>query len=300
MIADMNKLYGNLIDVLEEKLQILPDKPEETAESTLRALWYLAAGEKKSADASEGGELPVLDSSREEMLSSYISQRLDGVPLAHITGRQQFMGIEFLVGPDALVPRKETEMLGNAALKKARDCAEKNEQVNVVDLCTGVGNIAIALAKNVARARVFAADLSNDAVSAARKNIEYHDLNERVEARESDLLHAFDNEEFHGQVDVLTCNPPYISSSKVEAMDQEISNHEPRLAFDGGPFGIGIVEKLIREAPQYLKKGGWLVFEIGLGQGPAFQQRIKKSGSYSKIESVEDENGNTRVLMARL
>ena len=102
-----------------------------------------------------------------------------------------------------------------------------------------------------------------------------------------------------GSVDLLTCNPPYISSGKVDAMDEEIANYEPRLAFDGGPFGIKILQRLIKEAPRFIKPGGWLAFEIGLGQGPAWVQRLEKTNKFNDVCPVKDRAGDIRAVLAQ-
>jgi release factor glutamine methyltransferase len=208
------------------------------------------------------------------------------------------MGIELITGPEALVPRNETELLGYAALEKLKQCSLAQQSALAIDVCTGAGNLAVALALNEPKAMVYAADLSIDAVELARQNIAYHGLAQRVEARESDLLSAFDTEKFHNQVDVLTCNPPYISSAKVNAMHKEIADHEPRLAFDGGPFGVSILQRLMQDAPKFLRKGGWLAFEVGLGQGDAILRRLRKNSSYAEVQSIKDEIGNIRAILA--
>ena len=292
-------LFNQLLAELTGKLKFLPDKPEETASNTLRALWFAAAGAPKSAQLAEQGDLPRINPQQESKLRDYLQSRIAGVPLAHLTGRQQFMEIELLAGPEALVPRKETEILGHATVKLLHELASRKKQINVIDVCTGAGNLAVAYAIKQPVTRVFAADLSADAVALAKRNVKFHQLEERVEIREGDLLSPFASEEFYASVDLLSCNPPYISSAKVDKMHTEISEHEPRLAFDGGPFGIKIVQRLINEAPKYLRESGWLVFEVGLGQGPAMVQRLEKNQNFCEVCSTKDEQGEIRVIMAR-
>lgn len=293
------ELYNSLLAKLEVDLKVLEDKPEETPASSLRALWFKAADEPKSTEAAQAGELPELSSEQKSMLNELVDKRLSGVPLAHITGRQQFMGVELLAGPEALVPRKETELLGNAALEVLLEMQSKQGPTKVIDVCTGAGNLAIAFASHAAQAKVYAADLSEDAVGLARQNTEFAGVQDRVEMRAGDLLSPFDEEAFFGSVDLLTCNPPYISSAKVENMHEEIANYEPRLAFDGGPFGIKILQRLIKDAPRFLKPGGWLAFEVGLGQGPAWVQRLTKTGKFTDIRSVQDSAGEVRAIVGQ-
>jgi release factor glutamine methyltransferase len=171
--------------------------------------------------------------------------------------------------------------------------------ITVVDACTGSGNVALAVAHHVPNARVFAADLSEDAVSLARRNAAHLGLDSRTEFRAGDLLAPFDTPQFLGQVDLLTCNPPYISSAKVEHMPGEIAGHEPHLAFDGGPFGVAILMRLLQDAPRFLRSGGWLAFEVGLGQGPALVKRLEKAGAFKEIRTLADSTGSIRALLAR-
>jgi release factor glutamine methyltransferase len=169
----------------------------------------------------------------------------------------------------------------------------------VVDVCTGSGNVALSVAHHVPEAHVFGADLSEDAVALAKLNSEHLGLAQRAEFRAGDLLAPFDTTGFHGSVDVLTCNPPYISSGKVEQMNSEISKYEPRLAFDGGTFGVNILMRLLQDAPRFIKPGGWLAFEVGLGQGPAMAKRLEKAGHFSDLRLHNDEHGAPRALVAR-
>lgn len=292
-------LFDDLLDKLSRELVLLPDKPEETPESTLRALWMLVAGEPMSVSLAMNRKLPDLDSGQQEDLKKIVQRRLDGVPLAHISGRESFMGMELLAGPEALIPRKETELLAASAIDILRQ-RDDEEEVKVIDVCTGAGNVALAIAKAVQHARVYASDLSEEAVGLAKKNTEMHDLSDRVALHAGDLLEPFQNMALQGQVDMITCNPPYISSAKVPAMASEISEHEPEMAFNGGVFGVNLMRRLIAEAPEFMRSGGHLLFEVGLGQGPAMRKQVEKLPGYSQVVTVEDADGDARVIVARL
>ena len=296
---NQHALFDDLLDKLSRKLVLLPDKPEETPESTLRALWMLAAGEPMSVAAAMNRELPDLDAGQQDVLHEAIERRLDGVPLAHISGRQSFMGMELLAGPQALIPRKETELLATSAIEILQQRDDETE-VKIIDVCTGAGNVALAIAKAVQQARVYASDLSEEAVDLARMNTDMHELSDRVTLYAGDLLKPFRNLDLQGQVDMITCNPPYISSAKVPAMASEISEHEPEMAFNGGVFGINLMRRLIAEAPDFLCNGGHLVFEVGLGQGPAMRKQVEKFPDYARVNTVEDAQGETRVIVAQL
>lgn len=295
----MTSRYDGLHEQLVGKISFLPDKPEENIESTLRALWYAAAGAPRSAQLAMQGDLPKLSAAQEQALMQLLEQRVSGVPLAHLTGRQQFMGMEMLAGPDALVPRKETELLGAAAIERVRECARSGVRPRVIDACTGSGNVALAVALQVPEAEVFAADLSDSAVELARRNADHLGIGEGVKFSVGDLLAPFDNPDFLGRVNVLTCNPPYIATSNVGRMSEEIAAHEPRLAFDGGALGIGILMRLLKEAPRFLLPGGWLLFEVGLGQGPAIAKRLSLLPAYTEVKTLADHSGAVRVVLAR-
>jgi release factor glutamine methyltransferase len=167
----------------------------------------------------------------------------------------------------------------------------------VIDVCAGSGNLAFAVAHHVPGAEVHAADISAEALALAARNREHLDL-PRVELRCGDLLAPF-GADFDGKVDLVMCAPPYILSAKVEHMVQEISAHEPRLAFDGGPLGVSILLRLLEESPRLLCAGGWLAFEVGLGQGQAMQRRLLRDPHYDAVRALADERGDLRVILAR-
>lgn len=296
---DISQTYGELREYLGSRLTFLSDKPEETLDSTLRALWFAAAGLPKSAELALLCDLPALDETAMSRLDGLVESRLGGVPLAHITGRQHFMGMDMLAGPEALVPRKETELLGTAAVARAREAVTDRGRALVVDVCTGCGNIALSVARHVPNAVVFAADLSDVAVNLGRSNAVHLGLERQVEFRVGDLLEPFATSDFFGQVDLLTCNPPYINSVKVGQMPDEIAGHEPKLAFDGGPFGVGILMRVLEEAPRFLRVGGWLAIEVGLGQGPAISKRIQREGAFQEVRPITDHRGDVRAILAQ-
>jgi len=288
-----------LLAELRGNLRILPDKPEENAANTLAALWLAAAGQPRSAVAAAGAKLPPLSAGGRERLRILLARRLAGEPLAHITGRQEFMGIELFSGKEALIPRKETEILGQAAVGVLRKLEDEGRQIQVMDVCTGAGNLAIVLALNSPGSRVYCADLSEDAVALARRNGELHRVTDRMDYRTGDLFAPFDHETFYGSMDLVTCNPPYISTARVTEMEAEISTHEPYLAFDGGAFGITILHRFLQEVPRFLKPDGWLAFEVGLGQGRAICRRMEKKYGFREITPQRDAQGEIRCIVAR-
>ncbi len=288
-------MYDDVLQRLEASLEVLPDKPDETPRVTLDCLWSSAAGTPMTTAEAMSYVRSALDDTQRELLRELVQRRLSGAPLAHLTGRQEFMGLALRTSPAALIPRRETELLTRTAL--LRLAALDHTAPMVVDVCTGSGNVALAMAMHAPQARVWGGDLCEQAIDLARHNAVLVGRPD-VQFRVGDLTAPFATPEFLGLVDVVTCNPPYISSAKVEAMHPEIRGHEPRLAFDGGPFGINVLMRLLKEAPTLLRRGGWLLFEVGLGQGEPLQKRLASLPDFSAVEDVRDENGHVRALAA--
>lgn len=295
----MDKLYRELFTELASKLTLRIDKPEETIDSTLKALWQLSAGNPVSAEKALNLPLPELTDSEIAKLKTLIEQRISGQPLAYLTCRQSFMGFELIADNRALIPRKETEILGRKSLSICQKILETKHPIQIFDLCCGSGNLAVTLASMHNEILVYASDLSPEAVDLTRENIGLLNIQNQVTAVVSDLFASFHTEKFYSKIDIVVCNPPYISTSKAQKMDSEISENEPLMAFDGGMLGTKIIQKIIQESPKFLVPEGWLVFEVGLGQGPFAVKLCENSGNYQKIESATDDEGNIRVIAAQ-
>jgi len=291
--------FSDLLQEVERFWTPLPDKPEETPERLLSALWSTACGAPVSADRALPATLPQLDGESLERLRALIERKKSGVPLAHLTERQTFLGLELLASREALIPRKETEILGRAALVKIGCMAKKRGPLLVVDVCTGSANLALAYAYYEPQARVCASDLSPEAIELARRNAQFIGLGKRVELRVGDLLEPFETLEFVGHCDFLSCNPPYISTAKVKQMHPEISQHEPEAAFNGGAFGVSILMKLVKNAPRFLRPGGWLGFEVGHGQGAGLARQLERNTAFAAVETYSDPAGEIRAILAK-
>ena len=292
--------FATLLGEVESFWVPLPDKPEESAAGVLCALWRTACGEPVCVSRAAREPLPPLDEHSAARLRLLIERKRAGVPLAHLTGRQSFMGLELIAGPAALIPRCETEILGRAALAKIRWMAERNGAARVLDVCTGSGNLALAFAHYEPRARIYGSDLSPEAVALAERNAAHTRLATRVEFCIGDLFEPFEAPEFLGACDLVSCNPPYISAGKVKAMHPEISLFEPQEAFNGGVYGVSILTRLLRQAPRFLKPGGWLGFEVGQGQGPLLARQLAKDPRFCAVERFSDEAGEVRAILARV
>ena len=205
------------------------------------------------------------------------------------------MGIDLLVAPGALVPREETELLGQTAVDTLSGGAEKT----VIDMCCGAGNLACAIAHHVPTARVWASDLADGCVSLARRNVEMLGLNDRVKVRQGDLFGSLADDALEGKVDTVVCNPPYISEKRLSTDRAELLEHEPREAFAAGPYGLSIHMRVARDALAFLKTGGALVFEVGHGQAPQVKAILDRTRGYDDVRIVNDSAGAARVVIAR-
>lgn len=207
----------------------------------------------------------------------------------------RFMTVELELAPGVLVPRAETELLGRAALEKL---AEGPAGPVVVDMCCGSGNLALAIAA-ATDARVHASDLTDETVALARRNTARLGLEKRVQIAQGDMFSGLAGLDLEGQVDLVVCNPPYISSAKLETDSAHLLEDEPREAFDAGPYGIALHQRLIADAPQFLKPGGWLAFEFGAGQDRQVKLLLTRARAYEQPDFLTDADGIPRVAVVR-
>lgn len=206
------------------------------------------------------------------------------------------MGVELELAPDVLVPREETELLGRKAQAILHERA--NEAI-LIDMCCGSGNLAIGIVNGCPQVRAWAADLTDSTVTLARRNVARLALQDKVTVRQGDLFAALEGDGLEGAVDMIVCNPPYISSSRLDSERAHLLENEPREAFDGGPYGISILQRLVREAVDFLSPGGWLLFEFGEGQDRQVAALLSRTKSYEQPTFAAMANGKPRVAMTR-
>ncbi len=221
-----------------------------------------------------------------------IQKRLSGMPLAYILGRKEFWSMSFLVGPGVIIPRPETELLVEKTLELAASTTP-----TIVDIGTGSGNIALALAKELRSARIIATDVSEGARRYARLNAQNNGLTNVTFVR-GNLFSALKGLDLGGKCDFVVSNPPYVASFDWESISPEVKNHEPRRAFHGGKTGLDFIARLIKGAPAYLKPGGYLLFEVGFGQLNA--ARALLGPDWTDVQSFSDLRGIPRVIAARM
>lgn len=235
-------------------------------------------------------------------LSLALKKRAQGIPLQYILGRTEFMGLAFKVTPEVLIPRPETELLVETAIKYVSKCqSAKVPKLNILDLATGSGCIAVSLAKSLPEAKVYASDISAKALEVAKENAALNRVN--IEFIQSDLFSDCRVSLPAGQAGILgygliISNPPYIPSGEINKLQPEIQ-YEPRIALDGGSDGLCFFRRIIRESPGYLTGGGLLVMEIGFKQAQSIKDIFQNSPDFEIIEVVKDYSGIERVIVAR-
>ena len=222
-----------------------------------------------------------------------VMRRAGREPLQYILGTQEFCGLEFHVDRAVLIPRPETELLVEYAAQRIP--AER--KAIIVDVCTGSGCIAVAIARKRPHARVIATDLSNPSLAVARQNAVYHAVGERITWLEGDLLGAMAGQGLEGQVELIISNPPYIAEADWATLQPEVRLFEPRGALVAGPQGTELHERLLHESGRYLSPGGALILEIGAGQARAMRRIVEQTPGYKFHRLIYDEAGLERVVI---
>jgi release factor glutamine methyltransferase len=227
----------------------------------------------------------------ETELSSYrgmVLRRGKREPLQYILGNQEFMGLEFQVSPAVLIPRHDTEVLVSEGIKRGGAAR------SILDIGAGSGCVAVALAKALPEAEVCAVDISGAALAVARDNAQRNDAS--VQFFQGSLLEPFADRRF----DMILSNPPYIPNAELATLQQEVRGFEPLGALDGGTDGLDFYRAIVAGAPDHLNAGGWLLFEVGMGQAPDVLELLKSGGFAADSFSALDPAGIERVVGGRL
>ena len=236
----------------------------------------------------------------EDELSEYralIKKRLNREPLQYITGTQEFWSLDFAVGPAVLVPRPESELLIEQSLSLLdKGLIPHGDQPRILDLCTGSGALAVALAKEIQDGLFWASDISREAISVARSNASRHGVEKRIQFLIGDLWQPVRDQDL--VVDLVVSNPPYIRSGALDTLSPEVSC-EPRSALDGGEDGMFYIRKILSEGARRLYPGGWVLLEMDPEQTSNALRLIEESGQYESWERVKDYTHRYRVVMAR-
>lgn len=215
-----------------------------------------------------------------------LKKRAEHIPLQYITGEQEFMGLKFKVNSNVLIPRQDTEVLVEEALKRIQP------GMRVLDMCTGSGCMAVSIAKNVPHIEMHAVDISKQALNVAKDNAKLNEVS--VEFERSDL---FDH--VTGKYDVIVSNPPYIPTSEIPKLMPEVGSFEPVEALDGKEDGLYFYRKIIAECKDYLNPDGMIFFEIGYEQGADVSALLQEAG-FSQVAVVKDLAHLDRVVFGKM
>lgn len=289
-VLGLREMCDSNLQMISQKVMALvstaPDAPDALAET-----------EKILEAASVDG---VLDGSRALELAT---QRAKGVLIPHLLGHTSFMGLDLTCEPGVFTTRKETELLGLTAIEKLCETTPAPhgslQTLRVIDLGSGAGNLTCAIAKALPRAKVWAIDIDSACVSLTRLNVEKHGLADRVDVLLGDLFAPLAGRGLEGTIDAVVSNPPYIASVRLQKDRAYLLANEPRAAFDGGPFGISILMRLVKESLVFLRPGGWLFFEFGVGQDRQVKQLIERAGGYDVVDFVRNQQDEARVSVNR-
>lgn len=225
-----------------------------------------------------------------------VRRRAQGMPVAYLVGRREFYALDFRVTPDVLIPRPESEFLVIAALDALKRRGPDEPAPRLLDLGTGSGCLAVALAKHQPRLSVTAIDLSPQALALAEENARQHGLADRIRFVESDLDHTLAPGE---QFDVIVSNPPYVSTAEMARLPRDVAQFEPRLALESGPTGLEITARIVELAPRRLMAGGRLFIETSPQLAPRAEALVTDHPEWEREPTVKDLAGLPRVIAAR-
>jgi release factor glutamine methyltransferase len=227
-----------------------------------------------------------------------VKERAAGKPVAYLVGHREFFSLKFEVTPDVLIPRPETELVVVRALDLAKQLplSERTDGVDVADVGTGSGILAVTLAKRLPVARVAAIDVSPAALAVAQRNAERHGVLNRIEWFEGDVLTSLSAER---QFDLIVSNPPYITTDEMKSLAGDVRRYEPALALDGGPWGTNVIERLIPQAAERLRPEGWLLVEISPAIAQRVEQLLDAAVALERRPTLKDLAGLPRVVQAQ-
>jgi release factor glutamine methyltransferase len=281
---------STLQELFSKGKSLLKDLPHPALEAKLLIL------ECTSLQAEQFYSFPEnkLSRAQERRFYKLVSKRLTGFPLPYITGVKEFWSIPFRVSPGVLIPRPETELIVEKVLELSQ-----RENETIVDIGTGCGNIAVSLAKELPQARIVATDTAKKALRLAKSNASRQKILNIIFARGS-LFSALIRLRLEGKCDFIVSNPPYITEEEWPKLSIEIRDNEPKSALVAGKSGLEVIHKLIQGAPSYLKPGGSLLLEIGIGQKDKALSFFDSDPVWEKVDFFKDLNGISRVAMGKI
>ena len=261
--------------LLDQGIKLLSDAEIEEARLDAWLLLEYATGIERAWYYAHMDECPDIEAARK--YRELCRKRAEHIPLQHLTGRAWFMGYEFMVDERVLVPRQDTEILAEEALRLLKD----KKEPEILDMCTGSGCLLLSILMERPDARGTGVDISEDALAVAAVNRRTLNLEERAFLVKSDTFSGEYFQENSGKAlpeyDMLISNPPYIPTDEIQLLMDEVRFHDPVLALDGREDGLYFYRRITEEVGKYLKNGGWLVYEIGCDQGADFSEMLRKN-----------------------
>ncbi|MBK7497958.1 MAG: peptide chain release factor N(5)-glutamine methyltransferase [Ignavibacteriales bacterium] len=215
------------------------------------------------------------------------------IPLQYIVGNVEFYGLKLIVNENVLIPRPETELL----VEKIINDSDKSNNLKILDIGVGSGNISLSISKNLPNSKVVAIDISKTALDVANQNAEINSLQDRIEFRLFDIMN--DNLNSLGKFDLIVSNPPYVSENDYESLEPELKNHEPKIALTDNSNGISFYKHIIEASDQLLKKPGKIYFELGIDQSAQVQEYFKQN-NFTNIKITKDYSGIERIICGEL
>lgn len=283
----------NIKEAIELGIKLL--KENKIQEPVLKCKIILANILQKKKEYLLINENEIIDKTIEEKYNKQIEKLCNHIPLQYITNKQEFMGIDFYIDENVLIPQPDTEILVEEAISICKK-ENINKTIQILDLCTGSGAIGISIAKNIENASILLSDISIKALDVANKNIERTGIcstKNKIDVVQSDLFENINN-----KFDVIVSNPPYIKTEIINTLDKEVQN-EPLIALDGGQDGLEIYRKIIAESYKYLNKDGYLCLEIGYDQKEEVIELLNRSKKFKDIYSKKDLAGNDRIVICK-
>ncbi len=242
----------------------------------------------------------VLTPAQENSLEKILKRRKSHEPLQYILGSCEFLNTTLKVDKRVLIPRPETEILVEAVIKRAQQIKSDKTLLKILDIGTGSGNIAIALARNIPCGRIVSVDISGDALNTAKVNAELNEVSDKINFIQSDVFAAlYADGQFHRTFDIIVSNPPYISTADMAYLPLDVAQ-EPKIALDGGVDGLDFYRRIIAGAPDFLKTNGRLFLEIGDGQKFFLEKIFAQHKQFQILECLKDYTNTDRVIIAEL
>lgn len=280
----------NIREAIKTGMNMIKEKNIEDATLKSKMIMENVLGQNRQYIIAN--DLNQLEHEQEKEYFFEIEKLLENNPIEYITNKKEFMNLELYVNQDVLIPRQDTEILVEEVINILQNI--KAENIQILDMCTGSGAIAIALAKNVEKCIVDAVDISSGALEVVRKNVVKNQVEDKINIINSDLFSKVHNKKYN----LIVSNPPYIERNVIEKLDKQVQK-EPIIALDGGEDGLDFYKKIINEASSHLESNGYLCFEIGYNQKNAVQNLLSNSGKYQEIYCKKDLCGNDRVIIAK-